>query len=558
MKLRPYQQAAASGAFDQWRDNTSTLIVIPTGGGKTIVFAEIIRRFLPQRTLVLAHREELIFQAREKIENGAGIDCQIEMADQTAFTDLFLRSPCVLATVQSLHMRLQRFDPMAFGLLVIDEVHHATAATYVKVIEHFKKNPDLRILGVTATPDRADEEALGQLFDTVAFDYEILDAIHDGWLVPVDQQCVQVKSLDYSSIRTTAGDLNGGDLAAVMEAEENLQGVVGSAIEIIRKRQSILFASSVLHAERSCEIFNRHKPGMATFVSGKTEKDERRDKLRAFKAGETQILCNVGIATEGSDFPDVAVIIMARPTKSRSLYAQMAGRGLRPLSGLVDQHLTADGRKAAITASTKPNCLIVDFCGNSGKHKLMTTADILGGKVSDEAVAIAAKKAESAGAPVRMVEVLEEAEEQLRVEKERRRMEEEARRTRLVAKVKYATKKVNPFDVFDITPVKERGWDSGKKLSEKQRGILLKQGIDGDAMPYAQAKQVLDHIFGRWAKKLCTFKQANLLKKHGYRTDVTMAEASKIIDRLAANGWRRPVDEGIQAEVPAKAEEVPF
>ena len=554
MKLRKYQNEAADACFSAWRENTSTLIVLPTGTGKTQVFADIVRRFQPQRAIVLAHREELIFQAKERIEKIAGIACQIEMADMTSGTDLFHKSPCVVGTIQTVHRRLDRLDPMDFGLVVIDECHHASASTYQKIVDHFKRNTDIRILGVTATPDRADEEALGQIFDTVAYDYEILDAIHDGWLVPVEQQVVSVGGLDFSAMRTTAGDLNGADLAEVMEAEKNVQGVVGSSIEIIGQRQTIVFASSVKHAEMACEIFNRHRPGMATFICGTTDKDQRREKIAAFKNGEIQVLTNVGIATEGSDFPDVSVVVMARPTKSRSLYAQMAGRALRPLSGLVDQFETPDERKGAIARSSKPAALLVDFAGNSGKHKLMTSSEILGGKVSDAAIAKAALKAQKAGAPVRMVEVLEECEEELRIEEEQRKLAEEARKARLVAKVKYSTRAVNPFDVLDISPAKERGWDSGKKLSEKQRSILLKQGIDGDSMPYGQANQLLNNIFMRWDKGLCSFKQAKLLKSYGYKTDLTRGEASAAIDALAKNGWKRPP---VDPPSPAKPE-VPF
>lgn len=537
-QLRPYQQAAAEAAFEQWRENTSTLIVLPTGGGKTVTFAAIIKRFLPARSLVLAHREELIFQAREKIE-AVGITCDVEMADLTADANLFGRKQCVIATVQTMHKRLDRHEPHDFGLVIVDEVHHGTALTYTKILDHFKRNPDIRILGVTATPDRADEEALGQIIDTVAYDYEILDAINDGWLVPVEQQVVHIADLDFSAVRTTAGDLNGADLAKVMEQEENLQGICGASMQIIGDRQTIMFASSVLHAEKACEIFNRYQSQSACFICGETDKEERRRIMDDFRAGKTQILCNCGIATEGTDLPGVSVVIMARPTKSRSLYAQMAGRSMRPLPGLVDPWPTADERKAAIAGSEKPACLLIDFCGNSGKHKLVTSADILGGKVSDEAVERAKEIVAKAKGQVRMVEILAEAEEQLRQERERRRLEDEARRARLVARVEYKTRAVNPFDVLAITPVKERGWDKGKVLSEKQAALLLKQGIDGRSMPYSQAKQILDNIFKRWDAKLATFKQVSLLRKHGVDgTKMTMKDASGLIDKIANNRWR--------------------
>lgn len=541
-QLRPYQDQSVEAVYEAWRENASTLLVLPTGTGKTVTFAAIVKRFLPARALILAHREELIFQAKEKLE-ALGISCDIEMADLTATSGLFGRSECVLASVQTMHRRLSKFEPHSFGLVVVDESHHSTAASYVKILEHFKQNPDLRILGVTATPDRADEEALGQIFDSVAYDYEILDAIHDGWLVPVDQQLVQMADLDFSGIRTTAGDLNGADLAAVMEQEKAVHGICSAAIEIVGDRQAIFFASSVVHAEKACEIFNRHRPNMATFVCGTTDQEVRRQRVDQFRTGKSQILTNVGVMTEGADFPNVSVIIGARPTKSRSLYAQMAGRGLRPLPGLVDLFSTADERKSAIAQSAKPACLLLDFCGNSGKHKLMTSVDILGGKVSDEVLERVETIMAKAKGQMRMVEVLAEAEAQLKREKEEREKAELARRQRVIAKVQYQTRTVNPFDVLDLTPVRERGWDKGKVLSEKQRALLLKSGVDGDALPYAQAKQILDDMFRRWNNELATFKQCALLKKHGVdATKFTRKEATAVINRIKENGWRAPRD----------------
>ena len=235
---------------------------------------------------------------------------------------------------------------------------------------------------------------------------------------------------------------------------------------------------------------------------------------------------------------------MARPTKSRSLYAQMAGRATRPLPGIVDGLSTDDDRKTAIAVSAKPSCLIVDFVGNSGRHKLMTTADILGGNSSDAAIERAIARARSAGGPVRMNSLLEEEEAALiaEQEKETRRqaaMAEAARKANLIARARFTTQSVNPFDIFDLTPRKERGWDQGKTLSEKQSAVLLKQGIDPAAMPYSQAKQLLNEIFRRWDGSLCSFKQAKVLKKHGFDPNMSRDDAKITIDTLAANHWRR-------------------
>jgi superfamily II DNA or RNA helicase len=549
INLRDYQARAVAKVFKEWEDVRSTLVVQPTGTGKTTVFTEIISRRHPDRALILAHREELIFQAKARVENQIGLECQIEMADMSASTHDIFRTPVIAATVQTLisgngdSRRMHRFSPYDFGLLVIDEGHHSTAGSYRKVIEHFSQNPDLKILGVTATPDRADEEALGQIFETVADVYEILDAIHDGWLVPIDQQMVNVEELDFSGIRTTAGDLNHSDLAKVMESEKNLHGVCGSTLQIIGKRQTIVFTSSVKHAEMSCEIFNRHRGGMAKWISGKTPKEERRKTMKAFHSGELQLICNVGCITEGVDVPGAEVVVMARPTKSRSLYAQMAGRILRPLPGLVDATIDPSGRRDAIKNSVKPSALIIDFAGNSGRHKLITSADILGGNVSEEAIELAVRKAREHGRPVRMDDELGEAEEEIRKareEREKRQHELEARKKDLVAKVKYRSTPIDPFRAFGIAPVKERGWDLGKALSPKQRALLIKVGINPDVLSYGAARQILNEQFRRWKNNLCTMKQGNILTKFGYDTqNMTKTEASALLDKLAKNNWRR-------------------
>lgn len=544
MNLRPYQVAASDAIFKEWQDNDSTLVVMPTGGGKTVLFADVIRRVFPRRALVLAHREELIFQARDKIQRVTGLSADVEMGEYRADGGLFGAARVVVSTIQTQCSggdgggRMSKFDPQRFGVLIIDEAHHATSPTYRRVIDYYRTNPALKVLGVTATPDRADEEALGQVFQSVAFDYEVLDAIHDGWLVPIEQQMVHVEGLDYSSIRTTAGDLNGGDLAAVMEAEKNLQQMASASLTIIGQRRALVFTASVKAAEMTAEIFNRHRAGMASWVCGKTDREERRRVLADFAAGKLQVVCNCGVLTEGFDDPGVEVVIMGRPTKSRSLYSQMVGRSTRPLPGVVDGPESAEERRAAIAASAKPSCLVVDFVGNAGKHKLVTSADILGGKVSEEALELAVARTLKAGGPVKMAEALDEAEVELQ---EQKRLAEAARRARLVATARFTTQSVDPFDVLHLDPVKPRGWDNVKQLTEKQRSLLAKQGINPDNLSFSQGKQLISEIFRRWDGKLCSFKQAKVLRKYGYNTDVSFAEASATIDALAKNNWRKPV-----------------
>ena len=544
MNLRPYQSAASDAIFAEWREKDSTLVVLPTGGGKTILFADVIRRMFPRRALVLAHREELIFQARDKIQRVTGLQADVEMGEYRAESGLFQAARVVVSTIQTQCSggdgggRMGKFDPARFGVLIIDEAHHATSPSYRRVIDYYRTNPALKVLGVTATPDRTDEEALGQVFQSVAFDYDVLDAINDGWLVPIEQQMVHVEGLDYSSIRTTAGDLNGGDLAAVLEAEKNLHQMASASVAILGQRRALVFNASVKAAETTAEILNRHRPGMAAWVCGNTEREERRRILADFAAGKLQVVCNCGVLTEGFDDPGVEVVIMGRPTKSRSLYSQMVGRSTRPLPGVVDGPETSDERRAAIAASAKPSCLVVDFVGNAGRHKLITSADILGGKVSEEAMELARARTLKAGGPVNMTEALAEAEEDLK-KREQARLAEAARRAQLVATARFTTQAVDPFDVLSIDPVKSRNADDCRQLTEKQRSLLAKQGINPDKVSFSEGKRLVAEIFRRWDGKLCSFKQAKVLRKYGYDTDVSFAEASATIDALAKNGWRK-------------------
>lgn len=540
MKYRDYQNEAEESVFREWEDKRSTLLVMPTGCGKTVIFSKIIHRLQPKRSVVIVHRSELLFQAKQKLED-IGIESDIEMADFHSSTSDWDKRPVILGTVQTLISgrnggRKMKFDPNEFSAVIVDEGHHATSDSYREVLDHFKQNPELKILGVTATPDRADEEALGQIFDTVAYDYELLDAIRDGWLVDIDQQMVQIDGLDYSHIRTTAGDLNGADLAQVMEQEKNLQGIAAATIQIIEDKKTIVFTASVVQAERLAEIFNRHRPDMAQFVSGGTPKETRSKILRDFKEHRVQVICNCGVLSEGFDEPSVEVIVQARPTKSRCLYSQQIGRATRPLPGIVDQYDTAEERRNAIALSAKKTCRVVDFVGNSGRHKLITTADILGGNVSDEAIELAIKKIKKDAEPRTMSALLRESQEEI----EEQKRQEAAKKAKLVAKATFSTTRIDPFALWDITPDRKRGWDEGKQLTDRQIAVLQKQGVDYRTLGYTHSKQILNKMFERYRGNYSTLKQCATLRKFGYdATNMKFPEASKLIDAIAKNGWRK-------------------
>ncbi|MBA3354985.1 MAG: DEAD/DEAH box helicase [Pyrinomonadaceae bacterium] len=537
MNLRPYQQEAHDKILDEFKTKGSTLYVAGTGTGKTVIFAHVIKSMQPKRAMVLANRDELILQAREKISAVTGLSIEIEKADLYANTGLFNGMPVVVSSIQTQisgpkdKRRYLRFKPHEFGLVICDEAHMSTAPSWREVIAHYRQNSDLKVLGCTATPDRADEQALGQIYESVAFEYGILDAIQDGWLVDITQQYVSVGSLDYSHITTTAGDLNEGQLAAVMEREENMQQICQATLEAVHAltpqtlssvpvpewksylsalkvipRRTIIFTVSVAQAEMAANIFSRAMDGVE-WICGKTPRIARREILDRFQNGETHVVANCGVLTTGFDNPFVELISIARATKSRALYTQIIGRSTRPLPGLVDGISTAEGRRAAIAASAKPYCRILDFVGNSGKHKLITCADVLGGKVSEEAIQDAKEKAIEDGKPVRMLVTLTNA--QAEIEKKQReaadrvRMEIEVRKNHLLAKSTFHLQNVNPFNNGDV--MKSNGHNrksrDGRAFSDKQDWILRRNGIDPSRVDYRQGQAIIGKSVAEWNMK---------------------------------------------------------
>ena len=657
MKLRNYQTNAVNAIFDAWQKFKSVLVVLPTGCGKTVVFASVIKRLLDSpaafnsvgeglsselssdqqtnrptdhvsptespsdcagqpsvseaqdennhpcsagrlfgcsdessrkrqndskeghalnasecpnpRVIVLAHREELVTQARDKITSIVPeADVQIEMADFTVADYFGKKADVVVSTVQTQcascprsattenaqPKRMAKFDPSEFAAVVVDEAHHATARSYRECIDHYCQNENCRVLGVTATPDRADETALGNVFDTVAFEYTVTDAIEDGWLVPIRQKLVKVESLDFTGVSTSAGDLNSAELAEVMEDEKNLHGIVSPVLEICKGRRTILFASSVKHADRISEIINRSGKMKAEFVSGLTPKEERRAKLEAFKAGEIDVLCNVGVLTEGFDDSGVEVVVMARPTKSRALYAQMAGRATRPAAEIADKlgeveewncQFSTSGKDSAfpldaaamrrkmIADSSKPSCLIVDFVGNSGRHKLVTTLDILSGKdIDEEAIRTRARKIiEASPDGTDTADAIAEARKEIAERKAR----DAKRREFIQASAKFVEIEVDPFNIYDLPPVERMANDRTRRLSLKQEMLLrTRLHVDPQQLGYARSNQLLQEFFRRANSGLASLPQSKLLKRFGIDVPLRSDEAKRIIDRCLA------------------------
>lgn len=466
MRLRPYQEAAVRATHEAWKTHRSCLIVMATGLGKTVTFASIAKKVVEsgKRVLVVAHTGELVRQAEKAMASVIGCEVDVEMADLVADINwLSDPAPVVVGTVQSLtakrngKMRVEKFAPRDFGLVIFDEAHHSVSTTWRRIAEYFDGCATTKRLGVTATPDRTDEEALGVLWDVCVCDYGIREGVEDGYLVPVRQSMVYVHDLDISGIRKVAGDLDRVELATMLERESVVHGMASATIQIARGRRTLCFCASVETARLCAEIIDRHEPGKAAIVSGDTEPGRRAEILKRFKDGELRYLCNCAVLTEGFDDPGIEVIAMMRPTMSRSLYTQIVGRGTRALPGVLDHANTAIERKGAIASSPKPSMLVVDFCGNAGRHRLVHAADILGGKdgvaqaTLDRAAKILHKRAKAQ--PNTAVEeeqdvlaIIDQADRELKAEAE-------AKTRKLVrGTAVYSATSMDPFEFAGIAP----------------------------------------------------------------------------------------------------------
>lgn len=534
MILRDYQESAVEGTFKAWENHASVLGCLPTGGGKTVIAGEVIKR-RGDRAMVLCHTGELVSQFAKSLWR-FGLDSEIEKAEMWADTNTFNGAPVVIATPQTLYSqkgkRLLRWNPEDFSTLIVDEGHHYSGApAFEKVVKHFLTNPNLRCLALTATPDRHDGIALARICDEVAFKYEIVDMIDKGYLVGVEQYLVKIESLDLSNCRMVAGDLSSSDLAEVVEQEKPLLGMADATLKTVGNKKTLVFAHTVKQAERMAEIFNRHKPDSADCVFGHTPPDKRANIFRRFADHRLQIMVNVAVAGEGYDNPNIEAVVCAKPTKSRARYTQQIGRGLRPLDQLLDGLESPEERRMAIANSSKPTCIVLDFVGNSGRHSLMTVADVLGGRISEQAKVRAKAKILKAGRG-NMLDELSLAEKELRDEQERQK------RAGIVANSKHRLTYVDPFEAFKTKAKFWRTYKQEGPLSSKQRHTLLKHGYNPDQFSPAEGQQVITKLFS------LSSAQENVLVRAGYSkeelTGIPKWVASQMIEKVKANGWRRP------------------
>ena len=516
MELRPYQQEAMDAILEAWENGThKTLLVLPTGCGKTIVFAKVTEECVRHgdRVLILAHRGELLEQAADKIRKATGLGCATEKAEETCLGSWFR---ITVGSVQSMmrESRLSRFPDDYFDTIIIDEAHHCISDSYQRVLHHF---PEARVLGVTATPDRGDMKNLGQVFESLAYEYTLPRAIKEGYLSPIKAVTIPLK-VDLTSVGVQSGDFKAGDLGTALDPY--LEGIATEMEKYCRDKKTVVFLPLVKTSQKFRDILNAHG-FQAAEVNGKSQ--DRAEILQEFDAGRYNVLCNSMLLTEGWDCPSVDCIVVLRPTKVRSLYCQMVGRGTRLAEG-------------------KDHLLLLDFLWHTERHELCHPASLI-----CESEEVARKMTENLEKDTGCLMDLEEAEQQAASDVVAQR--EEALAKKLAEMKRRKRKLVDPLQ-FEMSIQAEDlagyvpafGWEMAPP-SESQKKALEKQGIMPDEIDNAgKASKLLDRLSKRRQENLTTPKQIRFLEGKGFQHVGTWSfdSARKLIDRIAENGWRVP------------------
>ncbi len=487
-ELYPFQRDAVEAVqkeFDEGRKHT--LLVLPTGCGKTITFSEWLRQQVEKggRGLILAHRDELLSQAAQKLKSVTGLDSALEKADSSAYLS---DAPVTVASVQSLSRpeRLKKYPAGYYTDIVIDEAHHSLSNSYRELIDHFETS---RILGVTATPDRGDHKALSEIYESLAFEYPMRKVIQEGYLVPIKAKMLPVE-VDLSEVKTSCGDYTANSLGDAIEPY--LDEIARRMAEECKDRKTVVFLPLIRMAKRFAELLNEYGISAAE-VNG--ESSDREEILADFEAGSYQALCNAMLLTEGWDCPSVDCIVVLRPTKVRSLYQQMVGRGTRLYPG-------------------KEDLLILDFLYLTAKHDLCTPASLFSGTAEVEEQM---EKILRSGDEMDVSDVEEQAERDIMAE----------RAASLAHSLEQSRKKkartVDPME-FALSIAAEGialyeptfGWEFDEP-TPKQLSYLSKCGIATDAVTCkGMASVIIDKLIRRQNAGLSTPRQVRFLNQFGF------------------------------------------
>jgi len=515
---RQYQKEAHDSIFKDWETYRATLLEMATGTGKTIVFSMVAQTLAAQkkRCLILAHRDELIRQAVDKLSRSTGLDSAIEKADERGAGSMF---PIVTASVQTLCRikRLESFHPDEFAAVIVDEAHHALAQTYQSIFNYFT---GAKILGVTATPDRGDKKNLGQIFDNICFKYGLRQAVLEGNLCKITAQTVPLK-INLGAMKQLAGDYS--ETAVGSALEPYLCGIAEELSKRAAGRKTLVFLPLRVTSRRFCELLRGY--GMdARHVDGESE--DRDDVKEWLATPGPKICCNAMLYTEGFDEPSIDCVVPLRVTKSRSLYAQMIGRGTRLFPG-------------------KADLLLLDFLWQTEKHDLCRPCHLVAERAETMRImeAIQEKKAAAGIEQIDLFD-LEELANTEEAEKRHKALAEalkaqEKKKSKLVDPLLLGVI-INDSDLSDYEPTMK--WERAA-MTDGQRACLPRFGINPDLVKCkGHATMLIGKMIERRKMNLASLGKIAILAKYGFEDvgGMTDKAANIAIDRIKENRWNGP------------------
>lgn len=515
MQLRPYQIKFVESVESGWKNFRRQLGVAPTGAGKTIIFSWLAKRRYDstgQKTLILAHREELIDQAITKLHAATGIIADKEKAEFNARHS----APVVVASVQTMLRRLTKWDAKHFGLVIADEAHHVLADSWRTVLNHF----DADVLGVTATPDRGDKKSLGVFFENIAYEISLKELIREKFLCPIAVHSIPIK-IDLTGVKSIAGDLDSGQLGHVLEPylEQIAQQIKIHAGD----RKTLAFLPLIATSNKFVQHC-RNAGISAEHIDG--ESPDRKEKLAAFARGDFQLLSNAMLLLEGYDCPAISCIAFLRPTRIRSLFAQGAGRGTRIFDG-------------------KENLLLLDPLWLHSQHDIAKPASLVS-ENEEEAEEITAL-AESGGGEQDLLALAGEAQEQ-REEALRKKLEAlKDRKAKFISAEEFAVSH-HVLAIAEFEPTMK--WHSDG-VTDAQAKYIERAGVDvATVKGKGQASLLLDTIFRERGAQPASHKQKWSMNQSGWRSEdnkrgpwqVTQDDARKF---FASRSKVKPVNEEV-------------
>ena len=498
ISLRPYQNDCVEAIGTSWNEYKRVLAVLPTGGGKTIIFSKIAQIGMPGRTLILAHREELIEQAAAKLEKSTGIRADVEKAERVASRN----AKVVVGSVQTLQrQRLAGWPQDHFARIVVDEAHHALSKTYKAILDWFVP---AKVLGVTATPFRGDKKNLGVVFESIAYEIGLIQLIKDGFLSSIKIKSIPLK-IDLNGVRTVSGDYD------LEQLDQAIAPVLVSAAEAIKNEAAHRKVLVFLPLRKTSKAFADILNGMgipACHIAG--DSPDRKEILEDFHKGKYRVLTNAMLLTEGYDEPSVDCIVILRPTKSQPLYAQMVGRGTRIHPG-------------------KRDCLLLDFLWLHEKHSLIRPAHLIA-ETAEEAEDITKELAKGGGGEIDLLQAQDRAGNE-REEALRKQVEAmQKRKSKSISLEELAVFLHNP----NLANLEESIASDDAPITKDQEERLLKWKLNPDEIKTRkQAEFIINRMLSRFRSKLATPNQIKYLMRYGIRNadQWSFQKASEFLDK---------------------------